>query len=214
MAPTRELALQVQRELTWLYAAAGARVVSCVGGMDIRKEQRALAFGDESTDPALRTLIGKVATSPAQVTDADFAAAKAAGYSEDQLFELVVAAYVSKVNGSAFCIAAHTATASQAYHDMPRVAAVLADLDSAPVAEPLRATLRMLGTLTATEELSAADVREVLAAGVSPEQVEDALAVCAAFNTTNRLADAFGFEMLSPEDFQAGAKFLLKRGYG
>ena len=178
------------------------------------KEQRALAFGDESTDPALRTLIGKVATSPAQVTDADFAAAKAAGYSEDQLFELVVAAYVSKVNGSAFCIAAHTATASQAYHDMPRVAAVLADLDSAPVAEPLRATLRMLGTLTATEELSAADVREVLAAGVSPEQVEDALAVCAAFNTTNRLADAFGFEMLSPEDFQAGAKFLLKRGYG
>jgi ATP-dependent RNA helicase DeaD len=45
VAPTRELALQVQRELTWLYAAAGARVVSCVGGMDIRKEQRALAQG-------------------------------------------------------------------------------------------------------------------------------------------------------------------------
>lgn len=194
------------------YRALVDRVLNGAG--KVSKEQRALAFGDESTDPALRTLIGKVATSPAQVTDADFAAAKAAGYSEDQLFELVVAAYVSKVNGSAFCIAAHTATASQAYHDMPRVAAVLADLDSAPVAEPLRATLRMLGTLTATEELSAADVREVLAAGVSPEQVEDALAVCAAFNTTNRLADAFGFEMLSPEDFQAGAKFLLKRGYG
>ena len=60
------------------------------------KEQRALAFGDESTDPALRTLIGKVATSPAQVTDADFAAAKAAGYSEDQLFELVVCAAVGQ----------------------------------------------------------------------------------------------------------------------
>jgi hypothetical protein len=58
-----------------------------------------------------------------------------------------------------------------------------------------------------------ADVREVLAAGVSPEQVEDALAVCAAFNTTDRLADAFGFEVLSPEAFAAGAKYLLKRGY-
>lgn len=45
IAPTRELALQVQRELEWLYAKAGARVVACVGGMDARREQRALAQG-------------------------------------------------------------------------------------------------------------------------------------------------------------------------
>jgi ATP-dependent RNA helicase DeaD len=45
IAPTRELALQVQREFVWLYAAAGAKVVSCVGGMDPRREQRALAEG-------------------------------------------------------------------------------------------------------------------------------------------------------------------------
>jgi ATP-dependent RNA helicase DeaD len=45
IAPTRELALQVQRELEWLYAATGARIASCVGGMDIRREQRALADG-------------------------------------------------------------------------------------------------------------------------------------------------------------------------
>jgi ATP-dependent RNA helicase DeaD len=31
IAPTRELALQVSRELTWLYAQAGARIVTCVG---------------------------------------------------------------------------------------------------------------------------------------------------------------------------------------
>jgi hypothetical protein len=35
---------------------------------------------------------------------------------------------------------------------------------------------------------------------------ESALAVCAAFNTTDRLADAFGFELLSPEGFEPGAK--------
>src|ERR1700745_886932 len=35
----------------------------------------------------------------------------------------LMAAYVSKVNGSAFCIGAHTATARQAYQDGPRVAA-------------------------------------------------------------------------------------------
>lgn len=45
IAPTRELALQVHRELSWLYAEAGARVVSLVGGMDIRRERRALAEG-------------------------------------------------------------------------------------------------------------------------------------------------------------------------
>ena len=45
VAPTRELALQVQRELAWLYLYADARVVSCVGGMDPRREQRELAAG-------------------------------------------------------------------------------------------------------------------------------------------------------------------------
>ncbi len=45
VAPTRELALQVHRELAWLYQYADARVVSCVGGMDPRAEQRQLAAG-------------------------------------------------------------------------------------------------------------------------------------------------------------------------
>ncbi|MFY0616452.1 DEAD/DEAH box helicase [Shimia sp.] len=45
IAPTRELALQVKRELSWLYGEAGARVASCVGGMDMRDERRALARG-------------------------------------------------------------------------------------------------------------------------------------------------------------------------
>ncbi len=45
IAPTRELALQVSRELTWLYAKTGAIVVSCVGGMDARSEQRTLNRG-------------------------------------------------------------------------------------------------------------------------------------------------------------------------
>ncbi len=45
VAPTRELALQVKNELSWLYGAAGGRVVSCVGGMDPLAERRALAQG-------------------------------------------------------------------------------------------------------------------------------------------------------------------------
>ncbi|WP_372884811.1 DEAD/DEAH box helicase, partial [Shimia sp.] len=45
IAPTRELAMQVKRELGWLYASAGAQLASCVGGMDMRDERRALARG-------------------------------------------------------------------------------------------------------------------------------------------------------------------------
>jgi ATP-dependent RNA helicase DeaD len=45
IAPTRELALQVARELGWLYARAGARIVTCVGGMDPSRERRALNGG-------------------------------------------------------------------------------------------------------------------------------------------------------------------------
>ena len=45
VAPTRELAFQVTRELGWLYAKTGARLASCVGGMDMRDERRALERG-------------------------------------------------------------------------------------------------------------------------------------------------------------------------
>lgn len=45
IAPTRELALQVERELGWLYHYAAARIVSCVGGMDSRVERRKLSDG-------------------------------------------------------------------------------------------------------------------------------------------------------------------------
>lgn len=45
VAPTRELALQVHRELSWLYAHTGARIVACVGGMDPRTEKHQLYAG-------------------------------------------------------------------------------------------------------------------------------------------------------------------------
>ncbi len=45
IAPTRELALQVSRELMWLYRDSGARIATCVGGMDASKERRNLANG-------------------------------------------------------------------------------------------------------------------------------------------------------------------------
>ena len=71
----------------------------------------------------------------------------------------------------------------------------------------------MLGKLTSEGTLSPKDIRAVLSAGVLHQQIEDALAVSFAFNVTDRLANAFAFEVLSQEGFEAGAKYLLKRGY-
>ncbi|MFK7903350.1 MAG: DEAD/DEAH box helicase [Nitratireductor sp.] len=45
VAPTRELALQVQREIQWLYEKAGAYTATCVGGMDMRMERKNLLKG-------------------------------------------------------------------------------------------------------------------------------------------------------------------------
>jgi hypothetical protein len=56
-------------------------------------------------------------------------------------------------------------------------------------------------------------MRAVLASGASPQQIEEALAVCFSFNVMTRLADTFGFFVGGPDAFEAGAKFLLSRGY-
>lgn len=79
----------------------------------------------------------------------------------------------------------------------------------AMVDEPLRATLIMLGKLTREHTVDADDMRAVLAAGASRQQIEDALAVCFSFNVIARLADCFGFSVPGPKTFETGAKYLL-----
>jgi AhpD family alkylhydroperoxidase len=130
----------------------------------------------------------------------------------------LMAAFVAKTNQCEFCTKAHAAVAQGAYQDRKKVSAVLSDLDTAAdlettIGEPLRATLLMLGKLTRENTVNAHDMRAVLAAGASPQQIEDALAVCFSFNVIGRLADAFGFFVPGPKAFEAGAKYLLARGY-
>jgi uncharacterized peroxidase-related enzyme len=125
----------------------------------------------------------------------------------------LIAAYVSKMNETEFCIAAHTATSGLAYNDAAKVSATLADLETAPLTETLRATLRMLGQLTRENNIGVDEIRRVLTAGVSEQQIKDALAVAFAFNVTDRLADVFDFAVDDPAAINAGAKYLLERGY-
>ena len=125
----------------------------------------------------------------------------------------LMAALVAKTNECEWCTKAHSAIAERAYGNVTKVSAVLADVETAAIEEPLRATLRMLRKLSREHSVDADDMRAVLDTGASREQIEQALAVCFAFNTMSRLADAFGFFLPSPKAFDAGAKYLLARGY-
>lgn len=125
----------------------------------------------------------------------------------------LMAAFIAKTNQCDFCIKAHSAVAQRAYGGGKNVSGMLSEPGNAAIGEPLGATLLMLGKLTHERTVSADDMRAVLAAGASRQQIEDALAVCFAFNVIGRLADAFGFLVPGPEAFEAGAKYLVARGY-
>jgi uncharacterized peroxidase-related enzyme len=125
----------------------------------------------------------------------------------------LMGACVSKMNECEVCTKTHAGVAALAYHDEAKVSAVIADLETAPIDEPLRATLRMLRKLTREHAVDADDMHAVLAAGVSRERIEDALAVCFVFNTVDRLSRTLGWVVSGPKAFKAGAKFLLARGY-
>ena len=125
----------------------------------------------------------------------------------------LMAAFVAKTNQCEFCTKAHAAVAQRAYGDRNTVSALLSDLGTTAIEEPLRATLLMLRKLMREDAVDAHDMRAVLVAGASRQQIEDALAVCFSFNVISRLADAFGFFVPGPNAFEVGAKYLLARGY-
>lgn len=92
--------------------------------------------------------------------------------------------------------------------------AVLADYRTAPIDEKLRAMLGFLETFTQRpDELTAADVRAVLATGVSREAMRDAMYVAFLFNTYDRLADTLGWELPEQSYYPKAGRFLLKKGY-
>jgi hypothetical protein len=78
--------------------AAHRALVDCIlkGEGKASLELRARAFSNVGVPPPLQALIGRVVTTPTVVTDADFAASKASGFTEDQLFELVICAAVGQ----------------------------------------------------------------------------------------------------------------------
>ena len=94
------------------------------------------------------------------------------------------------------------------------MAAVIANYRVAPIDEKLRAMIGLLEKFTLRpDDVSAADVRVVLAAGVSREAIRDAFYVAFLFNTYDRLADTLGWELPDDRYYGKAGAFLLKKGY-
>lgn len=92
--------------------------------------------------------------------------------------------------------------------------AILENWRTAPIDERLRATLGFLEKLTIEPlAISPRDVDPLRAAGLSDQDIEDAIHVCALFNMYDRIADSLAFEVPAAEAFDFGATMLLKRGY-
>ena len=81
------------------HRALVARILEGAG--EAPTAQRRAAFDNAGLPDALRTLIQKVALRARDVTDEDIAAARAAGFSEDQLFELMICAAVGQATRQA-----------------------------------------------------------------------------------------------------------------
>jgi alkylhydroperoxidase family enzyme len=88
------------------------------------------------------------------------------------------------------------------------------DWRTAPVDEPLRATLGFLEKLTLRPgELTRPDAVAVLSAGVREEALVDAIHVAALFSMIVRLADSLGWHVPSNETFAARAPLMAESGY-
>jgi uncharacterized peroxidase-related enzyme len=101
-----------------------------------------------------------------------------------------------------------------AHGDDSVVRAVLADYRTAPIPEKLRAMLGFLEKLTLNPAgIGPDDVAPLRAAGLTDEEIEDAIHVCALFNVINRVADSLGFDEADAKGYQTGARMLLTSGY-
>ena len=125
----------------------------------------------------------------------------------------LMATMTAKWNACAFCIAAHSAIASLVM-DKSVVQAALANFRDAPLTDRLKAVLVFLEKLALRPgEVSVEDARLVAAAGLSREEIEDAVAVMTLFVITVRCADTFSFALLSDKQLEKSAKRMLAQGY-
>ena len=94
------------------------------------------------------------------------------------------------------------------------VDAVVRDLETAPLPEKEKALLRFVERVNHySQEITAADMQPLYAAGWTDEAIYYAITVCALFNFYNRWVDASGVPVLSDETHRQNGKRMAVAGY-
>ena len=125
----------------------------------------------------------------------------------------LIAAYVSGLNGCAYCIGVHQATAEVLGAPKGLVSALLKNFEASEVDAKMKPVLRYVRKLTVTpSEMSEADARGIFAAGWDERALHDAVSVCALFNFMNRFVDGLGIQA-GPDYFRLASERLSKGGY-
>jgi uncharacterized peroxidase-related enzyme len=123
------------------------------------------------------------------------------------------AAFVSQVNECAFCAGAHGGVASKMM-GADVVQQALANVDTAPVSDSVKASLHFLRKLTKDPaQVRSTDVQAIRATGVSDDGIQTVIHICFLFCLINRVADSLGFEVPSTTAFARIANVLIKHGY-
>ena len=126
----------------------------------------------------------------------------------------LIAAYVSALNGCRYCAGAHKAFAESHGVEPALLDALIADLDTAPIAPKMRALLAFCRKLNAEPaKVTDADGTTLREQGWAEAAIEDAIFVTASFNLYNRLMDGYGIAPRSDERNRQRAALIREWGY-
>lgn len=108
----------------------------------------------------------------------------------------LIAAFVSALNQSKFCVAEHVENASLTGVNQDVFQQLLADIETAPVRPKLKPLLKFAKKLTLQPDCVAQqDVDAIFEAGWDEKAFRDTVAISALMNLANRLASGFGIEV-------------------
>ncbi len=120
----------------------------------------------------------------------------------------LIAAYVSRLCACDYCAGAHGATAARLGFPAAVLDALVADLDSAPVSDALRALLGFVRLLTLTPtRISAEDVAAVTAAGWGELALNHAIGIASRYVMATRISHAHGI-VVAPEKLEEAGRIM------
>ncbi len=125
----------------------------------------------------------------------------------------LIGAYVSALNGCAFCRDAHLAAATHFGIDPGVLDQLLAGIEEADVGAHLKPVLGYVAKLNrAPAEVTRADAEAVLAAGWPERTLIQAAGICGLFNLMNRIVEGLGIES-DPKTAAMAGRMLFEKGY-